>query len=187
MNLVFDSRNSEFTPSAGFFGKATAEFNNVSDQVVTTSDPVSNYGKFSIDLRQYFSTRDQILTLLLRNTWIFTTDENIPFFDLATLGGDFSNRAFDNGRFYGQHSVFASMEIRVQMMHIVFLGMPMDVQMAPFLDAGQVFNADGFTGNFNVNPGMSIRIINPPNLGIIGNAAIGQDGIIFIGGVTLPF
>lgn len=187
VNLVFDSRNSEFTPSAGFFGKATAEFNNVSDQVVTTSDPVSNYGKFSIDLRQYFSTRDQILTLLLRNTWIFTTDENIPFFDLATLGGDFSNRAFDNGRFYGQHSVFASMEIRVQMMHIVFLGMPMDVQMAPFLDAGQVFNADGFTGNFNVNPGMSIRIINPPNLGIIGNAAIGQDGIIFIGGVTLPF
>ncbi|GMR24990.1 MAG: hypothetical protein BMS9Abin39_0264 [Ignavibacteria bacterium] len=187
VNLVFDSRNSEFTPSAGFYGKATAEFNNVADQVVTTSDPVSNYGKFSVDLRQYFSTRDQILTLLLRNTWIFTTDENIPYFDLATLGGDFSNRAFDNGRFYGQHSVFASMEVRVQMMHIVFMGMPMDVQMAPFLDAGQVFNGDGFTGKFNVNPGMSIRILNPPNLGIIGNAAIGQDGIIFTGGVTLPF
>ncbi len=187
VNLVFDSRNSEFTPSAGFYGKATAEFNNVADQVVTTSDPVSNYGKFSFDLRQYFSTRDQILTLLLRNTWIFTTDENIPYFDLATLGGDFSNRAFDNGRFYGQHSVFASMEVRVQMMHIVFMGMPMDVQMAPFLDAGQVFNGDGFTGKFNVNPGMSIRILNPPNLGIIGNAAIGQDGIIFTGGVTLPF
>ena len=187
INLVFDSRNSEFTPSAGFYGKATAQFNNVSDQVATTSAPVSNYGKFSIDLRQYFSTRDQFLTLLLRNTWIFTTDENIPFFDLATLGGDFSNRAFDNGRFYGQHSVFASMEIRVQMMHIVFMGMPMDVQMAPFLDAGQVFNHDGFTGKFNINPGMSIRILNPPNLGIIGNAAIGQDGIIFTGGVTLPF
>ncbi len=187
VNLVFDSRNSEFTPSAGFYGKATAEFNNVSDQLVTTSNPVSNYGKFSIDLRQYFSTRDQILTLLLRNSWIFTTDENIPFFDQATLGGDFSNRAFDNGRFYGQHSVFASMEIRLHVMHIVFMGMPMDVQMAPFLDAGQVFNNDGIQGRFNVNPGMSIRILNPPNLGIIGNAAYGQDGIIFTGGVTLPF
>jgi hypothetical protein len=39
----------------------------------------------------------------------------------------------------------------------------------------------------SVNPGMSIRILNPPNLGIIGNAAIGQDGLIFTGGVTLPF
>jgi Omp85 superfamily domain len=187
MNLVFDSRNSEFTPSAGFYGKFVAEYNSITDQVVTTSNPVSTYGKFSIDLRKYFSTRDQILTLLLRNSWTFTTDENVPFFDQATLGGDFSNRAFDNGRFYGQHSVFASMEVRFQMMHIVFLGMPMDVQMAPFLDAGQVFSDAGFTGRFNVNPGMSIRILNPPNLGIIGNAAIGQDGLIFTGGVTLPF
>ena len=57
VNLVFDSRNSESTPSAGFFGKATAEFNNVSDQVVTTSDPVSNSGKFSIDIVHSFSQR----------------------------------------------------------------------------------------------------------------------------------
>ena len=187
VNIVYDGRNSEFTPSSGFYGKVTAELNNVSDQVVTTANPVDNYGKFLLDFRQYFSTSDQLITLLLRNSWTFTTDQNIPFFDQAKFGGDFSDRGFDNGRFYGQHSVFASMEIRVQMMSIVFMGIPMDIEMAPFLDAGQVFNSDGFQGKFNVNPGMSVRILNRPNLGIVGNAAVGQDGIIFTGGVTLPF
>lgn len=187
ISLIYDSRNSEFTPSAGFYGRVIAEYNKVSDQVVTTANPVDNYGKFYVDLRQYFSTANQLLTLLLRNSWTFTTDENVPFFDQAKLGGDFSNRAFDNGRFYGQHSVFASMEIRVQVMSVVFMGVPMDLEMAPFLDAGQVFSDAGFKGRFNVNPGMSIRILNRPNLGIVGNAAVGQDGLVFTGGVTLPF
>jgi len=187
INVVYDGRNSEFTPSDGFYGKVTAEYNNVTDQVVTTSNPADNYGKFSADFREYISTANQVLTLLIRNSWTFTTDENVPFFDQATFGGDFSDRGFDNGRFYGQNSVFASMEVRLQLMHIVFMGIPMDIEMAPFLDGGQVFNSDGFHGRFNINPGMSVRILNRPNLGIVGNAAIGQDGLIFTGGVTLPF
>ncbi|WP_337866837.1 BamA/TamA family outer membrane protein [Ignavibacterium sp.] len=187
VSIIYDGRNSEFTPSAGFYGRVIAEYNHISDQVVTTSSPIENYGKFYVDLREYISTADQRLTLLLRNSWTLTTDENIPFFEQAKLGGDFSNRAFDNGRFYGQHSVFASMEIRIQTMSIVFMGVPMDLEMAPFLDAGQVFSDAEFKGRFNVNPGMSIRILNRPNLGIVGNAAIGQDGLIFTGGVTLPF
>ncbi len=187
VNIVYDGRNSEFTPSDGFYGKVTAEYNSVTDQVVTTTNPAKNYGKFSADFREYISTANQVLTLLLRNSWTFTTDENVPFFDQATFGGDFSDRGFDNGRFYGQHSVFVSMEIRLQLMHIVFMGIPMDIEMAPFVDGGQVFTSNGFDGQFNINPGMSVRILNRPNLGIVGNAAIGQDGLIFTGGVTLPF
>lgn len=187
VSVIYDGRNSEFTPSSGFYGRVIAEYNHISDQVVTTQSPIENYGKFYVDLREYLSTADQRFTLLLRNSWTLTTDENIPFFEQAKLGGDFSNRAFDNGRFYGQHSVFASMELRIQTMSIVFMGVPMDLEMAPFLDAGQVFTDAGFKGRFNINPGMSIRILNRPNLGIVGNAAVGQDGLIFTGGVTLPF
>ena len=187
MSVIYDGRNSEFAPSAGFYGRLTAEYNHITAQEVTTLDKVENYGRFSADLRQYFSTPNQIMTLLLRASAMFTTDKNIPFFEQAKLGGDFSNRGFDNNRFYGQHSVFASMEFRYQIMSVVVMGIPMDLEMAPFLDAGQVFNDDGFEGRFNVNPGMSIRILNRPNLGIVGNAAIGQDGLIFTGGVALPF
>ncbi|MDP2365789.1 MAG: BamA/TamA family outer membrane protein, partial [Ignavibacteria bacterium] len=187
MSVKYDGRNSEFAPSAGFYGRLTAEYNHITEQEVTTLEKVENYGRFSADLRQYFSSPDQVMSLLLRASATFTTNKNIPFFEQAKLGGDFSNRGFDNNRFYGQHSIFASMEFRYQIMSLVVMGMPMDVEMAPFLDAGQVFDDNGFAGRFNVNPGMSLRILARPNLGIVGNAAIGQDGLIFTGGVALPF
>jgi len=187
INIVYDGRNSEFLPTSGFYGKVTAEYNNVTDQVITTANPVDNYGKLYVDLRKYFSTSNQMFTLLFRNTWTLTTDANIPFFDQATLGGDFSDRAFDAGRFTGQNSFFASMEFRISLMHMGIPGFPMDIEMAPFIDMGQVFGGQWFTGRFNVNPGMSIRFLNRPNVGIVGNAAWGQDGIVLTGGVQLPF
>lgn len=183
INLVYDGRNQEFTPSAGVYAKMTAEYN----QVTSDNSPVSNYGRFSVDLRKYFSTVDQRFTLLLRNGGTFTTSEDIPFFDQATLGGEATLRAFDIGRFYGQHSVFGSMELRWQAMHVVMMGFPMDLEIAMFLDAGQVFNSTDFEGEFNFNPGMSMRLLNRPNIGIVGNGAIGQDGLVFTGGVSLPF
>ncbi len=186
-SIIYDGRNSEFAPSAGFYGRLTAEYNHITEQEITTPEVIENYGRFYADLRQYFSSADQLMTLLLRASAMFTTDKNIPFFEQAKLGGDFSNRGFDNNRFFGQHSVFVSMEFRYQIMSIVIMGIPMDLEMSPFVDAGQVFDDNGFSGRFNVNPGMSIRILNRPNLGIVGNAAFGQDGLIFTGGVALPF
>ncbi len=183
INLVYDKRNSEFTPSDGFYAKGTAEYN----QVTSDTKGVSDYGRFSIDLRKYFSTVDQKITLLLRNSWTFTTNFDVPFFDKATLGGLSTLRAFDTGRFYGQHAVFGSMEVRYQAMHMVMMGFPMDVEIAAFLDGGQVFDHTDFQGEFNVNPGMSMRFLNRPNIGIIVNGAVGQDGLIFNGGVSLPF
>lgn len=183
VNIVYDGRNQEFTPSAGVYLKLTAEYN----QVTSDPSPVSTYGRISFDLRKYYSTVDQKITLLFRNGWTFTTSENVPFFDQATLGGEATLRAFDLGRFYGQHSVFGSVELRFQAMHKVLMGFPMDLEIAPFLDFGQVFNSTDFEGDFNFNPGLSMRVLNRPNIGIVGNGAIGQDGLVFTGGVSLPF
>jgi len=183
IGFVLDHRNQEFTPSKGTYLKFTAEYN----QVTSNPEPVSTYGRFSMNLRQYFSTVDKKFTLLLRNSFTFTTSEDIPFFDQATLGGDATLRAFDIGRFYGQHSVFGSVELRYTAMHKVMMGFPMDLEIAPFVDFGQVFNSTDFEGDFNINPGLSMRVLNKPNIGIVANGAIGQDGLVFTGGVNLPF
>ena len=187
LSIVYDSRNSEFSPSAGFYSKVTAEYDQITDQVETNPESVDRYGRFMIDIRKYFSTIDQRFTLVLRNSWTLTTSKFIPFFDQATFGGPGSDRGFDSQRFYGQHQVFGSMELRYQAMHIVLLGMAMDLELAPFVDFGQVFDSDGFSGKFNINPGMSMRVLNRPNVGIVGNGAVGQDGLILTGGVSLPF
>lgn len=183
VGIVYDARNQEFTPSAGTYAKLTAEF----DQVTGGDVAIDSYGRFTLDLRRYLSTVDQRYTLLLRNVWTFTTSKEAPFFDQASLGGPGSLRGFDIGRFYGQHAVFASAELRMQMMHFFVLGSPMDVEMSPFIDVGQVFDSDGFDGEFNVNPGISLRMLNRPNVGFIFNVAGGQDGALVSGGLSLPF
>ena len=109
---VYDSRNSEFAPSDGVYGKITGEIDRVTEQVVTTANPVSGYGRLSIDLRGYKSTVSQRMTWVARSALTLTTDEDIPFFDLASFGGGFSDRGFTEGRFYGQHSFFSSVEFR---------------------------------------------------------------------------
>lgn len=183
VNVVYDARNQEFTPSSGTYGKFTAEFNHVSDDPAS----VENYGRFSLQLRKYVSSVDQKYTLVLRNSWTITTDSDVPFFDQASLGGQATLRAFDQGRFLAQNSVYASAELRVQMLHMFILGSPMDLELSPFLDVGQVFDGTDFNGEVNVNPGLSMRFLNRPNIGLIINVANGQDGLLLTGGLSLPF
>lgn len=187
VTLVYDRRNQEFTPSRGTYARARAEFNQTSND--NGQALASRWGRFEFLLHQYWSTPDQRLTVVFRNRWELTTNQRkpIPFWEQPTLGGSETLRGFDTGRFYGQHSVFASLELRIQSLHMLAMGMPLDVELAPFLDGGQVFDQHGFHGPFNLNPGMSMRILNRPNIGLILNWAYGQDGSRLTGGVGLPF
>ncbi|MBI2502110.1 MAG: BamA/TamA family outer membrane protein [Candidatus Latescibacteria bacterium] len=186
LSAIYDHRNQEFNPTAGTYARLLVEADHgLSD---ARPSPPATYGRFSLEARHYRSTADQRFTLLLRNTWRLTTgQDDIPFFELPTLGGDTALRGFDFGRFYGKHAVFGSAELRMQAMHLVLMGFPMDMEIAPFVDLGQVFQSADFEGEFNVNPGFSFRALSRPNVGIILNGAVGQDGLIFTGGASLPF
>jgi len=183
-NIIYDGRNQEFNPSSGFFGKFTAEVNEVVDDQRSTG-LVDTYGRFLLDLRQYLSTVDKRWQLVLRGEATFTTDERLPFFDQAQLGGFNSLQAFDEGRFYGQHSVFGSIEVRHTLGNVKVMSFPMTVLLGTFLDGGQVFT-DEFGDDFNLNPGLAMRFANPPNVGFTLNVAYGQDGFYSTGGISLP-
>ena len=187
LNIVYDHRDQEFTPSRGFYGKVTAQANTVSDDsdVELSED---NYLNFNVDMRQYFSGPSQKMVVLLRNTWIFNTESDIPFYNLADNGGLNSMRAYNEGRFLGQHSFFSSMEMRYTLFKVNVLSYPMSVEMGAFLDVGQVFGDQETLGDdLNVDPGVSMRMINKPNVGLIFNYAWGEDGAYFTGGIGLPF
>lgn len=186
-NLIYDGRNQEFNPTKGFFGKVTAELNHVLDDEGANLE--DNYGTVKIDTRKYFSTVDQEFQFLLRNRWQFTTSNDVPFYELADMGGPKSLRAFERGRFHGQHAGFASAEARYVLSKVTIMGFPMAVVMGGFVDVGQVFNDTDqlFNDEFNVNPGASLRFVNYPNVGYVLNIAQGDDGINVTGGISLPF
>ena len=187
INLVYDHRDQEFSPSRGFYGKTTVEYNSILDDE-GSSELVDNYWTLNLDLRQYFSTANQKLIFLIRNTWTFNSEDNIPFFESAGLGGGSTLRAYDPNRFLGKNSVFGSMEMRYTLFKAKILGYPMSIEMAGFLDAGQVFGrGDELGDELNIDPGISLRMINRPNVGMIFNVASGEDGLYFSGGIGLPF
>ncbi len=188
LNFIYDQRNQEFNPTSGFFGKVTAEYNSITD--AGNNNIQDNYTKLYLDFRKYFSGPSQKLTFLIRNEWVFSTEKDIPFYELSSLGGISNIRAFDINRFRDQHSFFASMEMRYTVAKVTVMGFPMAMIMGGFLDMGQVFNDDvslDFENNFNWAPGVSLRLVNYPNVGYTINVARGQDGIYTSGGISLPF
>jgi len=188
LNFIYDQRNQEFNPSSGFFGKLTAEYNNVTAS--GNNDIKDNYSKIYLDFRKYFSGPSQKITFLIRNEWTFSTEKDIPFYELPSLGGVSNLRAFDINRFRDQHSFFASMEMRYTVAKVTVMGFPMSMIMSGFIDMGQVFNDDkalDFKNDFNWAPGVSLRLVNYPNVGYTVNVARGQDGFYTSGGISLPF
>jgi len=186
-NIIYDSRNQEFNPTKGFYGKFTAEFNSVTED--KGSDIEDNYSIFRLNLRQYISSPSQKWVFLMRNEWAFSTEREIPFYELPSLGGLTSIRAFDINRFRDQHSFFASMEMRYTVAQLNVMGFPMAMVMSGFLDAGQVFNEDDgldFGDDFNWAPGVSMRLVNYPNVGYTLNLATSEDGVYISGGISLP-
>lgn len=184
-NLIYDQRNQEFTPSKGFFGHFTAEL----DRIIDDHSPAleTNYGRFEVDLRQYFSTVDKKMTVVFRSQATFTTSDDLPFYEQATLGGPGTLRAYELGRFRGQHALFGSAEVRYSLAHMNMMSFPMEVVVGGFLDAGQTFGGGTFGDDFNLDPGGTVRFVNPPNVGYILSAAHGEDGVNVTGGISLPF
>jgi len=184
--VIFDHRDQEFASSKGFYTKLTVARNNLSD--ITNSESVSEFNSLNVDMRQYFSGSSQKLIVLLRGALSLKSESQIPFDMLSIIGGLNSMRAYDAGRYRGQHSAFGSAEVRYTFGTIPVLGYPMSIEIAPFLDIGQVFgDGESFGDELNIDPGVSFRMINKPNVGLVFSYATGTDGGYFSGGIGLPF
>ena len=184
-NVIYDHRDQEFAPSRGFYAKMTASRSSLSN---ISEDIADSYYGLDVDMRQYFSGPSQKLVMLMRGALSIKSESDLPFYLLSSLGGLTSSRAYDRERFLGQHSAFVSAEMRYTLFTMQVLGHPMSIEMGGFLDVGQVFGGgESFGDELNVDPGISLRMINKPNVGVILNYAVGADGGYLTGGIGLPF
>jgi outer membrane protein assembly factor BamA len=95
---------------------------------------------------------------------------------VPALGGEYSHRSFDTGRFTGRGSLFANLEVRHDLLPFGEYGA---VTLLAFLDAGRVFEESGFrltTDDWKVGGGggFAIRILRSTI--ITFNFAGGPDG-----------
>ncbi len=132
--LVYDTRDNEFNTHQGLLLEAGAQLGSGTD----------GYTRLYSVLRGYLSVREgtviaaRLGASALSDSATLNARYHIPSWEnqIPVLGGQYSHRSFDTGRFAGKHVVFGNLEVRHDLLPFGDLGA---VTLLAFLDAGRVF------------------------------------------------
>jgi len=137
--LVYDTRDNEYNTHKGLLLEAGAQVGSGND----------GYTRLYSVLRGYVSPREGTVVAArlaasgmggdptLNARYYLPTWEN----QIPVLGGQYSHRSFDTGRFAGKHVILGNLEVRHDLLPFGDLGA---VTLLAFLDAGRVFEGESF-------------------------------------------
>jgi outer membrane protein assembly factor BamA len=175
--LVYDTRDNEFNTHKGLLLEAGAQVGSGGD----------GYTRLYSVLRGYLPLREGTVAAarlaasglggdptLNARLYVPTWENQIP-----VLGGQYSHRSFDSGRFAGKHVMLGNFEVRHDLLPFGDLGA---VTLLAFLDAGRVFEQENFkltTDGVKVGGGggVALRILRSSIFTF--NFAGGPDGFNF--------
>ena len=197
--MVYDTRDHQRTPTKGTYVTVSGEFN----QNLLHAEE-NQWVRYTLDGRTLLphgngrfvfvphilldGVLGNQLQTLPRGT---SQSRGIPFYERPMLGGEHTLRAFGQNRFISNTAMLVNLEERIQVKEVRILDYAIDLQVAPFLDVGRVQQQSPFDKfnlkNWQVNPGIGLRIIAKPH--IVGRAdfAVGRDGFNAFVGVDYPF
>jgi outer membrane protein assembly factor BamA len=183
--LVYDTRNNEYNTQKGLLLEAGGEVGSGND----------GYTRLYTVLRGYVPLREGTVLAgrlaasgmggnptLNARFYLPTWENQIP-----VLGGQYSHRSFDTGRFAGKHLLLGNLEVRHDLLPFGDLGA---VTLLAFVDAGRVFEQESFkltTDEVKVGGGggVALRILRSSIFTF--NFAGGPDGFNFSVGTGWMF
>lgn len=147
--IAFDTRDFEPDPNRGVFADATAEW---STKALGSG---FDYVRVTLAVRGYWSPFPKLADLVLAARGVYSIEsDGVPFFamdtlamtegDQAGLGGENTLRGFRQDRFVGRVAALANVELRWTFYRFHLLKQLFSLQVAPFADAGRVFDRPGF-------------------------------------------
>lgn len=175
--LVYDTRDNEYNTHKGLLLEAGAQVGSGGD----------GYTRLYTVLRGYLPLREGTVVAarlaasgmggdptLNARLYLPAWENQIP-----VLGGQYSHRSFDSGRFAGKHVILGNFEVRHDLLPFGDLGA---ITLLAFLDAGRVFEPENFkltTEEVKVGGGggVAVRILRSSIFAF--NFAGGPDGFNF--------
>lgn len=174
--LIYDTRDVEYNTHRGVLLEAGTQ--------VGSGGEGNGYTRQYVMLRGYLPVREgTVVAARLAGSGMggnptLNSRFAIPGWEhpVPVLGGEYSHRSFDTGRFTGRGSLFANLEVRHDLLPFGEYGA---VTLLAFLDAGRVFEESGFrltTDDWKVGGGggFAVRILRSTI--ITFNFAGGPDG-----------
>lgn len=199
LSLVYDTRDHQRTPTKGSYVTLSGEFNqNLSHE------EENQWFRYTLDARTLLPHGDGRYVFVphvlldgvvgdrLQSLPSGTSQKRgIPFYERPTLGGENTLRAFGQNRYISNTAMLVNLEERILLKEVHIMDYALDIQVAPFLDVGRVQQqspGDKFNlKNWQINPGMGLRMIAKPH--VVGRAdfAVGRDGFNVFVGIDYPF
>jgi outer membrane protein assembly factor BamA len=172
ISIAFDDRDSPMTPTEGTLGAARVE---VIDSALGSSDSFVKYG---FEVRKFVPLRERFV-LAMHGVLDFISNANeAPFYERSSIGGVKSLRGFGDDRFIDANRFFSTLELRTRAYDRDLFGVQTELELAPFIDAGQVFGSanDVAFGDLHFVGGLGFRgIVRPQVVGFV-DLGFGSDG-----------
>ena len=185
LTALYNSRDDRDTPTRGTFMTASAELNNTIGKEAGTP-----YQRYHLEYISLYPSRLSERFILVTRAQIQTVfGDDVPFFEQSSLGGETTLRGFGVDRFISKHSALLNVEERIQVLKTKIFGTLTEWEVAPFIDAGTVFDtlgSDAFD-RWQVNPGIGFRGIARPNVAARVDVGIGTEGAAVFAGLDFPF
>jgi outer membrane protein assembly factor BamA len=181
--LLYDTRDDTNIPRQGALGLFSAE---IVPRILGSS---LSFIKYAAEARKFIPLRDRfVLAMHARADYIQGPDD-VPFFEQNDVGGRHTLRGFGSGRFVDKDRFFASAELRTRVYRRQIFGVNAELEVAPFLDFGQVFRSahvSPFTDLHAVG-GLGFRgVVRPQVVGFV-DIGLGEQGLAAFTGLEYPF
>jgi outer membrane protein assembly factor BamA len=190
-SIVYDTRNNVTIPSTGM---KWVVYTGLASRRGVFND--SLYGEAGVDGRGYVPVTPTTILALHMDLRYLPATHRLPFWALSSLGGDGSDigssqplRGFGPGRFYDRDAFSASAELRQQIASINAVSTHLDLELAPFVDVGRVFERPSTVPLTQLHSvgGLGIRgLARPFVVGYI-DVGYGSEGVAVFTGIDYPF
>jgi outer membrane protein assembly factor BamA len=175
--LIYDTRDTEFNTLRGVFAEAGAQVGSGGDGYTRLYGVVRGY----VPVREGTVVAARLVGSGMGGTPTLYARYDLPTWNdqVPVLGGEYSHRSFDTGRFAGKGLLFGNLEVRHDLLPFGDLGA---ITLVAFLDAGRVFEEESFrltTDDLHVGGGggVALRILRSTIFTF--NFAGGPDGFNF--------
>jgi hypothetical protein len=189
--LVYDSRDDIVVPSHGMKWEA---FGGVASDTGIFSD--SLYREAGVDGRIFWPIKESYVLAYHTELHYLLGSRPVPFWELSNLGGGDSDiggaqqlRSFGQGRYYDRDVFSASIELRHKVYTFNAVTTALDIEVAPFVDVGRVFNSGSTLPFDHMHQayGVGFRGIARPSVVGYVDIGIGSDGAAVFTGLNYPF
>ena len=137
--FIYDTRDNEFNTLRGMVAEAGGQVGSGGDGYTRLYAVVRGY----LPLREGTTVAARVVASGMGGTPTLNARFHIPTWndDIPVLGGEFSHRSFDTGRFAGKGTLFGNLEVRQDVLPFGDLGA---LTVLAFVDAGRVFEEESF-------------------------------------------